>query len=93
MLRAFLGACLLSTSVFAQTAFADDARSLQVVVSKSEQTLSLYEDGTLVATSSVSTGKAGHETPSGIFSILDKRKYHESNIYSAAPMPFMQRLT
>lgn len=93
MLRAFLGACLLSISVFAQTAFADDARSLQVVVSKSEQTLSLYEDGALIATSPVSTGKTGHETPSGIFSILDKRKYHESNIYSAAPMPFMQRLT
>jgi len=47
----------------------------------------------IIATSKVSTGKAGHETPSGIFSILEKRKYHESNIYSAAPMPFMQRLT
>lgn len=93
MLRAFVGACLLSTSVFAQTALAGDARSLQVVVSKSEQSLSLYEDGELVSTSRVSTGKPGHDTPSGIFSILDKRKYHESNIYSAAPMPFMQRLT
>lgn len=93
MLRAFVGACLLSTSVFVQAATARDARSLQVVVSKNEQTLSLYEDGEIVATSRVSTGKAGHDTPSGIFSILDKRKYHESNIYSAAPMPFMQRLT
>lgn len=93
MLRAFLGACLLSTSVLVQAALADDARSLQVIVSKSQQTLSLYEDGELVATSRVSTGKPGHDTPSGIFSILDKRKYHESNIYSAAPMPFMQRLT
>ncbi|NTJ42110.1 L,D-transpeptidase family protein [Agrobacterium larrymoorei] len=93
MLRAFVGACLLSTSVFVQAAFASDARSMQVVVSKSEQSLSLYEGGELVATSKVSTGKPGHDTPSGIFSILDKRKYHESNIYSAAPMPFMQRLT
>lgn len=93
MLRAFVGACLLSTSVFLQAAFASDARSLQVVVSKNKQSLSLYENGELVSTSRVSTGKAGHETPSGIFSILDKRKYHESNIYSAAPMPFMQRLT
>ncbi|WP_320201931.1 L,D-transpeptidase family protein [Agrobacterium sp. rho-13.3] len=93
MLRAFVGACLLSTSVLVQAAFAADARSLQVIVSKNDQSLSLYEDGELVATSKVSTGKAGHDTPSGIFSILDKRKYHESNIYSAAPMPFMQRLT
>lgn len=93
MLRSFVGACLLSTSVLVQAAIAGDARSLQVVVSKNDQSLSLYEDGKVVATSRVSTGKSGHETPSGIFSILDKRKYHESNIYSAAPMPFMQRLT
>lgn len=93
MLRSFVGACLLSTSVLVQAAIAGDARSLQVVVSKNDQSLSLYEDGEVVATSRVSTGKSGHETPSGIFSILDKRKYHESNIYSAAPMPFMQRLT
>lgn len=93
MLRAFVGACLLSTSVLVQTALADDARSLQVIISKGEQTLSLYDGGALIATSKVSSGKHGHETPSGIFSILDKRKYHESNIYSAAPMPFMQRLT
>ncbi|WP_296082881.1 L,D-transpeptidase family protein [uncultured Agrobacterium sp.] len=93
MLRSLVGACLLSSSVLVQAAIAGDARSLQVVVSKNEQTLSLYEDGNVIATSRVSTGKSGHETPSGIFSILDKRKYHESNIYSAAPMPFMQRLT
>ncbi|WP_333900567.1 L,D-transpeptidase family protein, partial [Agrobacterium pusense] len=60
---------------------------------KSDQSLALCENGEIIATSKVSTGKAGHETPSGIFSILEKRKYHESNIYSAAPMPFMQRLT
>ncbi|SCX02126.1 MULTISPECIES: L,D-transpeptidase family protein [Agrobacterium] len=93
MLRAFVGACLLSTSVLVQSALAGDVRSLQIIVSKNEQTLSLYEDGALISTSQVSTGKSGHETPSGIFSILDKKKYHESNIYSAAPMPFMQRLT
>jgi peptidoglycan hydrolase-like protein with peptidoglycan-binding domain len=93
LLRSFVGACLLSTSVFVQAALADDSGSLQVIVSKSKQTLAVYENGELVATSKVSTGKPGHGTPSGIFSILEKRKYHESNIYSAAPMPFMQRLT
>jgi peptidoglycan hydrolase-like protein with peptidoglycan-binding domain len=84
---------MLSASILAFPALAADSRALQILVSKSDQSLSLYENGEIIATSKVSTGKAGHETPSGIFSILEKRKYHESNIYSAAPMPFMQRLT
>ncbi|OOO26728.1 hypothetical protein BS627_06805 [Agrobacterium salinitolerans] len=92
-LRLRLMAGMLSASILAFPALAADSRSLQILVSKSDQSLSLYENGQIVATSKVSTGKAGHETPSGIFSILEKRKYHESNIYSAAPMPFMQRLT
>ncbi|MDA5638309.1 MULTISPECIES: L,D-transpeptidase family protein [Agrobacterium] len=92
-LRLRLMAGMLSVSILAFPALAADSRSLQILVSKSDQSLSLYENGEIVATSKVSTGKAGHETPSGIFSILEKRKYHESNIYSAAPMPFMQRLT
>lgn len=93
VLRRFLGACLLSTSVMAQSAFAYDAAGLQIIVSKSTQSLSVYDNGELIKTSKVSTGKSGHDTPTGIFSILEKRKYHESNIYSNAPMPFMQRLT
>ncbi|MGC4390628.1 MULTISPECIES: L,D-transpeptidase family protein [unclassified Agrobacterium] len=92
-LRLRLMAGMLSASILAFPALAADSRALQILVSKSDQSLALYENGEIVATSKVSTGKAGHETPSGIFSILEKRKYHESNIYSAAPMPFMQRLT
>ncbi len=92
-LRLRLMAGMLSASILAFPALAADSRALQILVSKSDQSLSLYENGEIIATSKVSTGKAGHETPSGIFSILEKRKYHESNIYSAAPMPFMQRLT
>ncbi|WP_425902661.1 L,D-transpeptidase family protein [Agrobacterium radiobacter] len=92
-LRLRLMAGMLSASILAFPALAADSRALQILVSKSDQSLSLYENGEIIASSKVSTGKAGHETPSGIFSILEKRKYHESNIYSAAPMPFMQRLT
>ncbi|MCX8998908.1 L,D-transpeptidase family protein [Rhizobiaceae bacterium BDR2-2] len=66
---------------------------LQIVISKTDQSLAVYRDGAEIASSKVSTGKAGHATPTGIFSILEKRKYHESNLYSNAPMPFMQRLT
>jgi len=35
----------------------------------------------------------GHPTPTGIFSVIEKQRYHHSNIYSGAPMPFMQRIT
>lgn len=66
---------------------------LQIMVSKDLQELKVYDGGVVVATSRVSTGKAGHSTPTGIFSILEKKRTHFSNIYDSAPMPFMQRLT
>ncbi|MGC2046978.1 MAG: L,D-transpeptidase, partial [Pseudolabrys sp.] len=66
---------------------------LQIIVSIADQRISLYENGALVARSSVSTGVQGHPTPLGVFSVLSKQKWHRSNIYSAAPMPYMQRIT
>jgi len=66
---------------------------LQIIISIADQRISLYENGTLIARSSVSTGVEGHPTPLGVFSVLSKEKWHRSNIYSAAPMPYMQRLT
>ncbi len=66
---------------------------LQIMVSKDLQELKVYDGGVMVATSRVSTGKAGHSTPTGIFSILEKKRTHFSNLYDSAPMPFMQRLT
>jgi len=91
--RIAFGIGLLSATMLSHAAFAEGARTLQIIVSKDKQALTVYDGDTVVATSKVSTGKAGHSTPSGIFSILEKRKYHESNIYSNAPMPWMQRLT
>ncbi len=89
-----LGLGLLSaTALSCPTLAAPDARTLQIVVSKDRQSLAVYDGDTVVATSKVSTGKRGHTTPSGIFSILEKQVYHESNLYSASPMPYMQRLT
>lgn len=85
-------ALAFSLSLMASTALAADG-PLQIYVSKGDQSLTVYDGEEIVATSKVSTGKPGHTTPSGIFSILEKRKYHESNLYSNAPMPFMQRLT
>jgi hypothetical protein len=66
---------------------------LQIMVSKDLQELKIYDGGVVIATSRVSTGKAGHSTPTGIFSILEKKRSHFSNLYDSAPMPFMQRLT
>ena len=66
---------------------------LQIIISIADQRMSVYDDGTLIARSSVSTGVQGHPTPIGIFSIIGKELWHRSNIYSAAPMPYMQRIT
>ena len=64
-----------------------------LVISLPEQLLHVYRNGVRIGVSTVSTGKAGHETPTGVFSILQKRKEHYSNLYNNAPMPYMQRLT
>lgn len=66
---------------------------VHLIVSVPRQQVDVYVGGKLVASSPVSTGRKSHPTPTGVFSILDKKKYHRSNIYSRAPMPFMQRLT
>jgi lipoprotein-anchoring transpeptidase ErfK/SrfK len=47
----------------------------------------------LIGVSTVSTGKPGHDTPTGTFNILEKQLKHRSTLYNDAPMPFMQRLT
>jgi len=65
----------------------------KIVVSLKQQRLTVYEDGRPVRRAPISSGKAGHRTPRGIFSVIQKRRYHRSNIYSNAPMPYMQRLT
>jgi lipoprotein-anchoring transpeptidase ErfK/SrfK len=66
---------------------------IQVVVSIPQQKAYVFEDGELLATSPVSTGKRGHATPTGTFAILEKKVHHRSNKYANAPMPYMQRLT
>ncbi|MGC2339586.1 MAG: L,D-transpeptidase, partial [Pseudolabrys sp.] len=66
---------------------------LQIIISVADQRISVYDDGTLIARSSVSTGVQGHPTPIGVFSVIGKELWHRSNIYSAAPMPYMQRIT
>jgi hypothetical protein len=64
-----------------------------MVVSLPEQKAYVYRNGVLIGASTVSTGKKGHETPTGVFTILQKHEDHYSNVYDNAPMPYMQRLT
>jgi hypothetical protein len=66
---------------------------VQIIISIADQRVSLYDNGTLVARSSVSTGVRRHPTPFGVFSVVEKQRWHRSNIYSGAPMPYMQRIT
>jgi hypothetical protein len=64
-----------------------------ITISLASQQMHVFRDGVLWRSSPVSTGKRGKETPTGVFAILQKKTFHRSNLYSNAPMPFMQRLT
>lgn len=64
-----------------------------LVVSLDEQRAYVYRNGIAIGVSTISSGKAGKETPTGVFTILQKNKDHRSNLYNDAPMPYMQRLT
>jgi len=68
-------------------------RPLFAVASIADQRISIYNHHGLVARSAISTGVPGHSTPKGIFTIIGRERFHRSNIYSGAPMPFMQRIT
>src|SRR4051812_30133999 len=66
---------------------------LIIAVSIDQQKVRIYDANGLFAESPVSTGMKGHTTPMGVFSVIQKNKMHRSNIYSGAPMPYMQRIT
>ena len=66
---------------------------LSVIISIDKQQLTLYSDGQPIAHSRVSTGVPSHPTPTGVFSVIQKDRWHRSNLYYNAPMFFMQRVT
>jgi hypothetical protein len=66
---------------------------LVMVVSLTEQKAYVYRNGILIGAATVSTGRPGHITPTGVFTVLQKQKEHRSTIYDGAPMPYMERLT
>ena len=66
---------------------------LIIAISINRQNLRVYDANGFFAETPISTGMKGHPTPMGVFSIIQKHKLHHSNIYSGAPMPYMQRIT
>ena len=66
---------------------------LVIAISIQKQKLRIYDANGFFAETPVSTGMPGHSTPMGVFSVIQKQKLHHSNIYSGAPMPYMQRIT
>lgn len=69
------------------------AGPIVVLVSLDEQRAYAYRNGVLIGRSTVSTGKPGHRTPTGVFTTTLKDKDHHSSIYNNAPMPYTQRFT
>jgi lipoprotein-anchoring transpeptidase ErfK/SrfK len=67
--------------------------SMKIVAVLDIQRLYVFQNDELIGFTTISSGKKGKETPTGVFNILQKNIDHKSNLYSNAPMPFMQRLT
>jgi hypothetical protein len=64
-----------------------------VIVNVKTQRATVFRNGVPIGATTISTGKVGHETPTGVFTILQKQIEHYSSKYDAAPMPYMQRVT
>ena len=67
--------------------------AMKTVIVLDIQRIYVFQSDKLIGFSTISSGKKGKETPTGFFNILQKNVDHKSNLYSDAPMPFMQRLT
>jgi hypothetical protein len=66
---------------------------LIIVASLRNQRLRVFDVDGEITSSRISSGRPGFATPTGVFSILEKKVQHHSNIYAGAEMPYMERLT
>jgi len=78
---------------YAWASYAGDASPVHIAIDLTNQRAFVFQGSALVGIATVSSGKPGHGTPTGTYPILEKAVWHRSNLYSNAPMPFMQRLT
>ena len=74
-------------------AYAGEGSPISIAIDLTSQRAFVFQGQALVGIAAISSGRRGHDTPTGAFPILEKARFHRSNIYSSAPMPFMQRLT
>jgi lipoprotein-anchoring transpeptidase ErfK/SrfK len=84
------------SSAVGKTPVADEPKitaPLQIIISLDKQHLTVYAGDQPIAQSRVSSGQRGRSTPTGVFSIIQKDRWHRSNLYDDAPMWFMQRIT
>jgi hypothetical protein len=86
-------AALLRSGQFVWEQNAASTGPVFLVIDLTRQRAMLYRDGVPIAASTISTGSKGRETPTGVFTILEKKVFHRSATYDDAPMPYMQRLT
>jgi lipoprotein-anchoring transpeptidase ErfK/SrfK len=88
IIKIILGVLITSMPLFAYK---------EIVVDLSEQRAYAIEDGYIVFEGRISSGKMGRETPTGTFTILQKKRKHQSNLWpkpkGGAKMPYMMRLT
>ena len=92
-------AALLAATLWAAPAAAEETDlsnpddPMTIIVSLPNQRAKIYRGTSVITSTAVSTGKRGYATKAGVYSILEKRRRHYSNLYNGAPMPWMQRLT
>ena len=86
-------AAALGPGQYVWAADAPSTGSLLLTIDLTAQRLMVYRNGGLMAASVISTGTLGRETPTGVFTVLEKKVFHRSSTYDNAPMPYMQRLT
>ena len=91
MIDAF-GAKFLKAGQYVWRDVPDGAGAERVVISLSDQLAYLYRGDELMAVAAISTGRDGKPSPTGIFSVLDKKPFYRSKKYDNAPMPWMQRI-
>ena len=68
----------------------DDAGPERVVISLSDQMAYVYRGDTIMAATTISSGRDSKPTPSGIFSVLNKTPMYRSKKYDNAPMPYAE---
>ncbi len=87
------GSETLKPGQFLWTPDASPTGAMTIYVDLSRQMAAVYRGGVRIGLSTISSGREGFETPTGVFKITAKDANHHSNRYDNAPMPFTERLT